>query len=134
MTFQANRRDRLVAGTFTPVPSSLFASTAWEALSQTALRLFGLMVGADARVHSGDGRVGFSYDEFVKRGNRSQQYRPSAPRTRRSRDNLSRLEGPWRRESNGKLGQLLPPDHIRSRWPASLPGAVNPRGMADTVG
>ena len=32
------------------------------------MRLFGFMVGADSRVHSGDGRVGFSYDEFVKRG------------------------------------------------------------------
>jgi hypothetical protein len=65
---RAKKRDRLVAGTFTPLPSSLFASTVWEALSATAMRLFGFMVGADANIHSGDGRVGFSYDDFVKRG------------------------------------------------------------------
>jgi hypothetical protein len=68
MTFQAKKRDRLVAGHFTPVPSSLFASTAWEALSHTAMRIFGFMSGADADVHSGDGRVGFSYDNFAARG------------------------------------------------------------------
>jgi hypothetical protein len=65
---RAKKRDRLVAGTFTPLPSSVFASTVWEALSPTAMRLFGFMVGADASVHSGDGRVGFAYDDFVKRG------------------------------------------------------------------
>jgi hypothetical protein len=65
---RAKKRDRLVAGHFTPVPASLFASTAWEAMSPTAMRIFGLMAGADADVHSGDGRVGFAYDDFVKRG------------------------------------------------------------------
>jgi hypothetical protein len=50
MTFRVKKRDRTVAGTFTPVPSSIFASKAWEALSPTALRLFGFMVGADSRV------------------------------------------------------------------------------------
>jgi hypothetical protein len=68
MTFQAKKRDRIVAGHFTTIPASLFSSPAWEALSPTALRLFGFMAGADANVHSGDGRVGFSYDDFVKRG------------------------------------------------------------------
>jgi DNA-binding PadR family transcriptional regulator len=68
MTFRGKQRDRLVAGHFTTLPASLFASTAWEALSLTAMRIFGFMVGADADVHSGDGRVGFSYDDFVKRG------------------------------------------------------------------
>ena len=65
---RAKKRDRIVAGHFTTIPASLFSSPAWEALSPTALRLFGFMAGADANVHSGDGRVGFSYDDFVKRG------------------------------------------------------------------
>jgi DNA-binding PadR family transcriptional regulator len=65
---QAKKRDRLVSGTFTPVPASLFESKAWEALSLTALRIFGFMVGADSHVRDGDGRIGFSYDDFVERG------------------------------------------------------------------
>jgi hypothetical protein len=68
VTFHAKKRDRIVAGHFTSIPASLFSSKAWEALSPTALRLFGFMAGADASVHSGDGRVGFSYDDFVERG------------------------------------------------------------------
>ena len=66
--FKAKKRDRLVAGKFTTIPASFFESTAWQALSPTALRIFGFMAGADANVHSGDGRVGFSYDDLVKRG------------------------------------------------------------------
>lgn len=66
--YKAKKRDRLVAGHFTPVPSSFFESKAWEALSPTAMRIFGFMAEADANVHSGDGRVGFSYDDLVKRG------------------------------------------------------------------
>jgi DNA-binding PadR family transcriptional regulator len=68
VTFQAKKRDRIVAGHFTTIPASLFSSKVWEALSPTAMRIFGFMAGADADVHSGDGRVGFAYDDFVKRG------------------------------------------------------------------
>jgi DNA-binding PadR family transcriptional regulator len=68
MTFHAKKRDRLVAGTFTPVPASLFESKAWEALSPTAMRIFGFMVGADSHVYDGGGHIGFSYDDFAKRG------------------------------------------------------------------
>jgi hypothetical protein len=32
------------------------------------LRLFGFMAGADASVHVGDGRFGFTYGDFVERG------------------------------------------------------------------
>lgn len=68
MTFQAKKRNRMVKGHFTPLPASLFASTGWQALSATALRLFGFMAGADSDVHSGDGRFGFTYEDFVDRG------------------------------------------------------------------
>ena len=44
--YQAKKRDRIVAGKFTTLPASLFESKAWEALSPTAMRIFGFMVGA----------------------------------------------------------------------------------------
>jgi hypothetical protein len=66
--FRAKKRDRRVAGHFTTIPASLFASTAYQVLSHTALRIFALMAAAEADVHSGDGRVGLSYDNFVERG------------------------------------------------------------------
>jgi hypothetical protein len=62
------KRNRMVEGHFTPLPASLFASTAWEALSPTSMKLFGFMVAADAKEQRDDGRFAFTHAYFVKRG------------------------------------------------------------------
>jgi hypothetical protein len=112
VTFQAKKRDRLVAGHFTTIPASFFASTAWEALSLTAMRIFGFMAAADADVHAGDGRVGFSYDDLVKRGVDRGAIAPAL----RELEEAGIIKRVWKGHGGEKacqLGQLLPPDHIR---------------------
>jgi hypothetical protein len=68
MSYHSKKRDRMVEGRFTPLPASLFTSTAWEALSPTAMKLFGLMVAADANEQRDDGRFPFTHADFIKRG------------------------------------------------------------------